>query len=85
MTEEKIIGVNISECINIKDQPDRYVIIFSGGAEKQMCLQTIFKKPCCNVLVTDAKAAEEAVKRRAEAERSESPQGDWNQRQKAAG
>jgi len=68
-TEEKIIGVKISECRNIKNEANRYVILVSGGHEKRVTLQTAFKNPCFNILVTDANAAEEAVRRKHEAER----------------
>jgi DNA-binding transcriptional regulator LsrR (DeoR family) len=62
-TERKIIGIKISECRRIKDDPKRYVIVVAGGREKRISLQSAFKKPCFNILVTDADAAEEAVKR----------------------
>ena len=69
LTEAKIIGVKLSQCLKIKNMPNKYVILIAGGREKRISLQSIFKQPCANTIITDTNAADEAMKRRNEADR----------------
>lgn len=58
VTEEKLVGINISHLRKIKFQSEKNIIAIAGGEEKREAIKAALVDPYFNILITDQSVAE---------------------------